>query len=492
MEREALRVDSGGRLSRRPHPIALGSALTHPHLTTDYSEALLEFVTPPYATNAETLGFLTDLHAFVHERIADELLWPASMPCVLRADESIPIAQYGTSNEGLFRTVYRRGLGVRYGRAMQAIAGAHFNYSPPADFWAPFREHCASELAAIDFKSAMLMGLVRNYRRHAWLVVYLCGSSPALCKSFLPSGHDRLEDLGGRTWIAPHGTSLRMSDLGYRNSTQARLSISANSMEDYLAGLKAAVTTVDPKYEAIGVLADDGEYQQLNANILQIENEYYSSIRPKGGDRRLRSLKALRRNGVEYVEVRTLDLSAEQPIGVDSDQIRLVETLLLYCLLTESPPITQAEQDEIDARELLVAWEGRRPGLEVPSGGSERKLRDAGLEVVSRLAALAEILDGDDDGYAHAVALAREALRDPDATPSARLLGTLRGANASFFEYGLEQAVRQRRYFQARAPDPVSRASMIETVERSLAEVAALEAAPQPPFEDYLRAYLDA
>jgi len=189
LERECLRVNSAGGLSMRQHPAALGSALTHPYLTTDYSEALLEFVTPPKTANWQALQFLCDSHAFVHRNLADELLWPASMPCVVNPNEEIPIANYGTSNAGMMRTIYRRGLGYRYGRAMQAIAGAHFNYSPPEGFWPAFHELRGHGLEPTDFKSRELMGLVRNYRRHAWLVIYLFGASPAFCKSFSPDGH---------------------------------------------------------------------------------------------------------------------------------------------------------------------------------------------------------------------------------------------------------------------------------------------------------------
>ena len=127
VEKESLRVDTGGNLSQRPHPRSLGAALTHPYVTTDYSEALPELVTPPQHSQWETLQFLCDVHAFVQQRLDGELLWPASMPCDLPPDDAIPIADYGPSNLGRMKTIYRHGLGHRYGRAMQAIAGVHFN-----------------------------------------------------------------------------------------------------------------------------------------------------------------------------------------------------------------------------------------------------------------------------------------------------------------------------------------------------------------------------
>jgi len=489
VEKESLRVDARGRLSHNPHPRALGAALTHPYLTTDYSEALPEFVTSPLHSNWETLQFLCDLHAFVHRRLDDELLWPASMPCVLDADAEIPIAYYGSSNPGFLKTVYRRGLGYRYGRSMQAIAGVHFNYSPPAELWPAYREHEGRREPLDDFRSAELMGLVRNYRRHAWLVSYLFGASPALCKSFRPEGHELLTELDHGTWHAPFATSLRMSDLGYRNKTQGRLAISANSLAEYVAALAAAVTTVEPRYEAIGVVVD-GEWRQLNANILQIENEYYSSIRPKPSKAsHHRPLGALRLTGVEYVEVRTLDLNLTDPVGINQNQLRFLEALLLHCLLADSPPIDADEQGEIDRRDLTVAREGRRPGLVLQRRGRARSLADWGLEVADAVEEIATILDADGEGYVGAVELAREALRDPERTPSAALLRDLKAERATFFEYTLGVARGHRDYFLGLGLGAEQEQRLAHLAAESLAEVEALERTSSPPFDAFLRGY---
>ena len=492
VEKESLRVEPSGRLSARPHPTALGAALTHPYLTTDYSEALLEFVTPPFASNWETLKSLTDLHGYVHRRLDGERLWPASMPCVLDPEREIPIAEYGPSNVGLVKTVYRRGLGYRYGRAMQAIAGVHLNYSPPLAFWEPYRQHEGSRSPLVEFKSEALMGLVRNYRRVGWLATYLFGASPALCKSFRPEGHELLTELDRATWHAPYATSLRMSSLGYRNKSQARLNISANSLGDYVAGLAAAVTTPEPRFEAIGVEVD-GDFRQLNANLLQIENEYYTPIRPKPTkDTPSRVTVALRERGVEYVEIRTLDLSPADPVGVNQGQLRLLEALLLTCLLSPSPPLEAAEQAEIEARDLLVASEGRRPQLTVPHGGRERTLLDLGSEVLADVAETAALLDADGEGYVAAVETAQAALRDPELTPSALLLAELRRERLSFFQYVRGLAERHHEYFMALEPDPAAESRLAELAAASLEQARALEQAEQPPFAEYLRNELGA
>jgi len=485
IEKETLRVDEQGRISRLAHPVALGSALSHPSITTDYSEALLELVTPPFASNWQLVQNLCDTHVFVHRGLEDELLWPMSMPCVVNANESIPIADYGTSNLGMLKTIYRRGLGHRYGRAMQAIAGVHFNYSPPEVFWARYIEHRDSDLSPSRFKSEELMGLVRNYRRHAWIVTYLFGASPALCKSFRPEGHALVEELNSSTWYSRHATSLRMSDLGYRNKTQARLSISANSLDGYVAALSAAVSTVEHAYESIGIVVDD-EYRQLNANLLQIENEYYGSIRPKPAKSSKRATAGLREDGVEYVEIRSLDLNPADPVGVNQSQLRALETLAIYCLLQSSPPITVQEQLEIDARDLLVAQEGRRPGLRFPFAGNSASLAEHGARVVDDLAEIAELLDDSGTLYADSIEDCRMAFSDSAQTPSARMLDELANTNRGFFEYSLEIANQHRDYFNALRLDLDQLEQFDNVAAESLAATRSLEANETESFADYL------
>ncbi len=489
VEKETLRVTPDGELAQSPHPAELGSALTHPFLTTDYSEALLEFVTPPYRSNAAMLSFLSHLHGAVHRALENELLWPASMPCIVDADR-MPIAHYGPSNEGMLRTVYRRGLGHRYGRAMQAIAGAHFNYSPPADFWPAYRDWRESSEPLQQFRSAEFMGLVRNYRRCAWLVIYLFGESPAFCKSFRPEGHALLSELDAGTWFAPHATSLRMSDMGYRNKYQARLQVSANSLGEYVGGLRSALTSVDPHYERIGVRVD-GKYRQLNANVLQLENEYYSSVRPKPAAGSGRAAAALERYGVEYVEIRSLDLNIGEPLGMSESQMRFLEALLLYCLLADSPPIEPSEQREIDATELAIAREGRTPGLRTTRLGRETPVVDWALELVEGIAQVAELLDDGDRTYSAAVQSCRDAVRDPELTPSARLLADLRATGVSFFQYALQCAQRQREHFLALPLDSDTAQHLADSASRSATEARALENESSESFDEFRRRYFD-
>src|SRR5215472_3685713 len=427
VEKESLRVLPDGSLARTPHPPALGSALTNEHITTDYSEALIELVTPAFAHSWELLQYLLDLHQFVYRHLGNELLWATSMPCAIASDADIPLAQYGSSHIGRMKTIYRNGLGLRYGRMMQAISGVHFNYSFPLPFWEAYATLRGERSPGSGFVSASYFDLLRNYRRHGWLVLYLFGVSPVVCKSFLRGRDLELQELGMGTAYEPHATSLRMSDVGYRNRTQAGLAVSVNDLGEYVRDLQRAISTPHPPYEALGVKVN-GEWRQLNANILQIENEYYSFIRPKRVARSgERPTKALKRAGVEYVEVRALDVSAFDPVGVNQNKLRFLEAFLALCLLKESPPIGDSEQGALDQNHITVARRGREPGLTLWRDGHTAPMNAWARELLDSMTGICEILDRGDAArpYSQALAIQAAKVEDVARTPSARLMEEL-------------------------------------------------------------------
>jgi glutamate--cysteine ligase len=492
IEKEALRLDAEGYLSRKPHPAGLGSALTNQFITTDFSEALLEFVTPVYTSTWEALRFLCDVHQFTYESLEDELLWVASMPCRIPRDPDIPLARYGSSNVGRMKTIYRRGLGFRYGRHMQTIAGIHFNYSLPEDFWPGYQAMLGDAGDAQAFRSAQYLGLVRNFRRFGWLVLYLFGASPAMCKSFGGGQDLDMPELSRDTWYAPYGTSLRMSDLGYNNQNQSRINISLNDLDHYIDDLNTAIKTPEPDYEKIGVIVD-GKYRQLSANQLQIENEFYSPVRPKrvahSGER---PTAALRRGGIEYVEIRSLDISVDDPAGINQNTMRFMEAFLIYCLLEPSPPFDDAALEETRLNQLRTAREGRDPECRLLRGGGEVALTDWGREILGKVEQIAAAIDQgeDDDCYVLAVRGLGELLDDPTRTPSARLLQEVQDRGESFFQYAISMARSHRDYFASitemseQRHDEFSREAQA-SVERQ----RDIEAADSISFEDYLANY---
>lgn len=487
-EKECLRVEPGGRLAQTPHPRSLGSKLTHPWITTDYSEALLEFITPPSTDPAFPLQFLRDIHRYTTPHLGSETLWASSMPCVLGDDDQIPLANYGSSNKAKFKYVYREGLGLRYGRQMQTIAGVHYNWSLPEAFWEALHGTCASQDTLQNFTSTRYFGLIRNFLRYGWLVPYLFGASPAICQSFLRGRKSDLQELVPGTLYGPYATSLRMSDLGYQNSAQSNLHVSFNSLPEYTEALEAAIRTPDPYYEQIGV-RDGGHWKQLNANLLQIENEFYAAMRPKrvGRDR---PAKALRLLGVEYVEMRLFDLNPMVDIGITPEQTAFADVLLLMCLFRDSPPISAREQGENDENKRRVVSRGRQPDLHLLVHNREQPMRGLAHELFDDMAPFAEMLDTAYGGtrYAQAMALLRQRIDQPDLCPSAQVLQAAR-EHGGFFRYAM--AVSQQ-HKQSLLAQPLTG----QTLERfevsardSLALQRRIEETEQGPFEAYVAQY---
>jgi glutamate--cysteine ligase len=492
IEKEGLRVTPQGYLSRKPHPLAFGSALTNRYITTDFSEALLEFVTPAFVHTWETLRFLCDIHQFSYAGLGDELLWVSSMPCRIGGDDDIPLARYGRSNIGRMKTIYRHGLGVRYGRTMQTIAGVHFNYSMPDAFWPVYKEIEAYAGSVDSLRSESYFGLVRNFRRFGWLILYLFGASPALCRSFASGSNPALSELDIDTLYHPFATSLRMSDLGYSNRTQARLNISLDSLDEYVADLSRAIRTPEPAFERLGVKTD-GEYRQLSVNRLQIENEYYSPVRPKrvakSGER---PTAALRRGGVEYVEIRSLDINMFDPAGVNQNAMRFVEAFAIYCLLQDSPPFSEQAREESKRNHTQTAKSGRDPQFRLYRDAREVTIAEWGNEIVRDVRVVAELIDRGNGGhdYRDAVDVQAELLGSPDATPSARILQEMKTAGTGFFEFAMQAATGHRDYFAALEPMQLERFQQLEAEAReSLLRQASIEASDKLSLDEYIAAY---
>ena len=495
IERETLRVDPRGNLAATMHPVALGSALTHPQITTDYAEALLEFITPAEHDIATTLHQLDAIHRFAYQHMGDEMLWSESMPCELPAEEDIQIAYYGTSNIGMLKHVYRRGLALRYGKAMQCIAGIHYNYSLPEKLWQLLssNEGIPEERRRPlrDFQSEGYIATIRNFRRYSWLLMYLFGASPALSKGFLRGRPNDLETLSDDTLFLPYATSLRMSDLGYQNAAQSGLTPHENSLESYVTTLMDAVNRPYPAYQELGTKRD-GEWIQLSTNVLQIENEYYSTIRPKRVIRTgERPVQALCRRGVQYIEVRCLDVDPFEPVGISVETGRFLDAFLLFCAMDDSPLIDSVES-QVHARNFArTVKEGRKPGLTLTRGGEEIALQDWARELIERIRPVAKLLDEQhNEAGVHAASLAvQEAkIANPALTPSARVLEEVRalGSSAAF---GLRQSELHAAYFRDSALMPAEEAMFAEMAAASLAEQARIERDDSGSFDDFVAAY---
>lgn len=496
LEKESLRVTPMGTLAQTDHPDALGSALTHPHITTDYSEALMEFITDPVADVEPLLAQLDDIHRFTYAQLAhnNERLWPASMPCSLGADEEIPVARYGSSNSGTMKTIYRIGLGHRYGRSMQTIAGIHYNFSLPDEFWRVLQVQKGNQQSLQDFKTDSYFGLIRNFRRNFWLLIYLFGASPAVCSCFIKGRNHQLQPFpdADQTHYLPYATSLRMGDLGYQSDAQKSLVVNYNNLGDYLKTLCGAITHSHPAYENIGVKDSDGNYQQLNTSLLQIENEFYSSIRPKRTTTRGETaLQALRLRGVEYIEVRCVDLNPYEPLGITTEQMQVMDAFLLYCLLSESPATDEREFYQGQENQKRIVNRGREPGLTLQRGDEEVAMNTWALEIIRGSLECAQLLDQAKGGVAYQQAVQHQLakLEDPTLTPSARVLHDMQQSRQSFYAHTLTLAEQHRAWFAARELSEATHAGFVAMSKKSLQEQQALEARHEVSFDEYLESY---
>ncbi|MGV6987974.1 glutamate--cysteine ligase [Testudinibacter sp. P80/BLE/0925] len=492
LERETLRFLPDNHLALTPHPAHLGSALCHPWITTDFAESLLEFVTPVREKAGELTDFLHDLHRFALEKMGQERFWPMSMPCFINDESDIILAQYGSSNLGQFKTLYREGLKNRYGALMQTIAGIHYNFSFDQNYWqARFGE--LSEHEQQVRLSARYLNIIRNYLRYGWIIPYLFGASPAICSCFLQGRKTDIEferSPHGFLYL-PYATSLRLSDLGYTTNTQANLGINYNELNQYTRALRAATRRPEPHFAHIEQRqwTDGKKYHQLNANVLQIEAEFYAQIRPKrvtqAGER---AVAALERAGIQYVEVRSLDVNPYAAIGISERQIYFLDLFMLWCELAEAEPLGDSEQLCCRKNWNKVILAGRQPGQTIGVGcdSSQYSLQAMGERIVDDLLQLAEVVDcvGQEQGYVQICQDLRRAFADPEFTLSAQVLtDCLRQGIGHFAD---QQAEKFKQQLLSQPYRTLNQQQLVQIAQDSLARQHAIEQADTLDFDCYL------
>lgn len=487
LEREGLRVDQHGKLSQAPHPIALGSALTNANITTDFAENLLEFVTDVYHSPEDLYKALDEIQAFTAENLGDELVWPDSMPPLIDNTDEIPIAQYGSSNAAKMKTLYRTGLSHRYGKMMQSIAGIHFNFSLSDEFFLALQKATKNEQSLVDFKSDRYLHLMRSVSRFGFLVPYFFGASPIMPKSFLSdSNHGRFEKFDDETVYIKESTSLRLSDIGYSNN-KCKFNVSFNSLKDYVADIEHAILTPCDKVSHIAI-KKDGEYQQINNHILQIENEYYASIRPK---QVLKSgetlLAALKDRGIGYVELRTVDIMPTISTGISIETIRFLQAFMTTCLLTNADPLCKVEYEQNQKNLALIAAKGRTQDLTLNVQYQEQSLRELLASVLEWIKPVADALGQE---YSATIAPLSAMIADSELTPSAKILNELTSASIQYNDYCIEKATQYKNHYLTETVlSDEKREAFKERAQKSIERQKALEAEPQADFEEYLSNY---
>ncbi len=498
IERESLRVDERQQLSQSPHPQALGSALCHPQITTDFSEAQLEFITQVHPRIDTCLYDLHKLHQFTCQQLDTEnqTLWAGSMPTELPEAAAIPLAQFGSSNVAQMKTAYRQGLSNRYNSEMQTISGIHYNFSMSDKFFVHYQKYLGNHQPHDQFKTDQYFNLMRNFHRVAPLHVYLFGASPAFDKSFLPSDHKLHANLHqiNNTLYLPNATSLRMSDIGYTSEAQRSLYICFNTLENYTQSLRMAIKENYPEYEAIGLTDEDGHYKQLNTSLLQIENEFYGVIRPKrvcaSGEA---PINALNRAGIEYVEIRCVDIDPFKPMGIDEETLIFLDLLLLYCLLEDSPDFTSDTCNKAQDNLTRVIHEGRNEDLvlhDLSNPSQTTSFNNWGESLLNTLTPIAELLDKlqAETPYQDVLRKQQDKIQNSALTPSAKILDALK-------EYGDHTQLMKRKnqdwqdYFLKKPLSDASLDAFKAAAANSLAQQRTLEQTDTLPFADYLVNY---
>jgi len=494
IEKEGLRVTPKGKLSQSDHPQGLGSALTNGVITTDYSEALLEFITPVYKNSLDAINYLTDLHRYTYRHLGEEVIWNTSMPCYLASADDIRIGEYGTSNSGKMKHIYRVGLANRYGKLMQSIAGIHYNFSLSDELWSTLQNMENDPRSLKDYRSDGYFSLIRNFRRQSWLLLYLFGASPALSDSFMKDKEHHLQTLNGHTLYLPYATSLRMGDFGYSNKAQESLNVCFNYLDSYANSLKQAIKTPFPAYSEMGVKVA-GEYKQLNDNVLQIENEYYSDIRPKrvanSGEK---PVDALIDRGVEYIEVRNTDINPLLPVGIDNSQAQFMDAFLLTCLLQENTEIDADECKCISHNNNLVVNRGREPGLKLSGADGDMPLPELANSILDQVSKVAKALDRVKGGtsFSDSVKAQREKVANSELTPSAIILASLRESGLQFTDWALHVSKQHREDLLSSEIDEKTSEALDEKVRLSVLQQHEMESFDSLDFDQFIDQYMQA
>jgi glutamate--cysteine ligase len=255
--------------------------------------------------------------------------------------------------------------------------------------------------------------------------------------------------------------------------------------------MRAGLTTSYPDYADIPV-NKDGDYQQLNDSILQIENEFYGTVRPKrSASSGQRPLAALGESGVEYIEVRCVDLDPFEPIGINSEHIRFLDTFLLLCLLTDSPTDSREESARMVRNQTAVVEQGRQPNLDLERDSESISLKQWASDLLDQCSHIAEVLDQQtaDDLYTRSLNAQKAKVQSPELTPSAQVLAAL-DEGQSFFEFTMRNAKQHAEFFASRTGDKDQQAYLGVEAEESMTRQQTIEEADKLSFPEFVKDYL--
>jgi glutamate--cysteine ligase len=449
IERESLRVTQEGKISQSNHPKSLGSPLTSEDITTDFAEALVELVTPTFESAEELFEHLSLLHKFLYSEMEEEILWNFSMPCAFQNEKEIKIAEYGDTNSGMLKHIYRKGLRLRYGSIMQCVSGIHFNFSLSIDSW-----DTLTNTPDQSFVNEKYLGAIRNIKRNFWFLLERLGASPIAHESYLLNREHSLTKHGSNDLFLPCATSLRMSDVGYQSSMQNALKINYNNLDEFIDAIIKGINTPVKNFEEIGLLDELGVPQQISTGILQIENELYDTVRPKrSGPSGSRPATLLKNEGIEYLELRGIDINPFIPEGIDENKIKLLDIFIMHSLISESPQVSDKEIEEIRANQKTMVENGRSENVNLEQNGVSTPLKELKKIFYNELEQVATSMDEYCPGYSNALS----AEMSENLLPSEKIMNEMNAQNLSFQEYGLAQSKKIAAKQQSHAGDDFSK-----------------------------------
>ena len=395
LEKENVRVTERGNLALTPHPKAFGDRENNPYIKTDFSESQLEMVTPICNTLEEVYSFICNLNKVVSLEIMKngEFLWPQSNPPILPREEEIPIAKLSNREDEL----YRENLSYKYGKKKQVISGIHYNFSFKEEFIKLLYKELKVKKDFIEFKDDIYLRMARNFQKYHWLLIYLTGASPVFHESYIDEIKEEGEKLGEDSYYIKDDTSLRNSSYGYKNKKDYY--VSYNSIEEYASDIKN--------------LVKDKEIQSIK--------EYYNPIRLKSlGSEDM--LESLLHKGIDYLEVRLLDLDPLSIQGVSKETLYLVHLFMIYTLLKENKEITYKDQEEFFKNHDMVALKGRNEEAVIHENGIPVLLKDKGREILSEMDEIVEILFSNNEEFKNVIKRALEKINNPHDTISEKLI----------------------------------------------------------------------
>ncbi|WP_239253723.1 bifunctional glutamate--cysteine ligase GshA/glutathione synthetase GshB [Listeria ilorinensis] len=411
LEKENLRVTPDGKLALTPHPAAFGAKEDNPYIKTDFSESQVEMITPVCNSIDEVFDFVKNLQDIVSLELSDgELLWPNSNPALLPKEEEIPIAVYRTPDHP--NRLYREHLAREYGKKIQLLSGIHYNFSFSEKLLTGLYEeyHMEQETMA-DFRNRMYVKTAKYFMKNRWLLVYLTGAG-----SIYPTGYTTtpaektLAD--GVTWME-NGTSLRNSSYGYKNKTP--LHIDYNSFDSYI--------------QTIGEHITEGKINSMR--------EFYNPIRLKNSHTD-QSLDSLAKNGVEYLEIRSLDLNPLEPNGISKETLRFVHLLLITGLLSADTELCHNSQTISDRNEEQIALYGLSQPSIIECDGSEKSFVEAAFAELDKMQQLVETFAHDRELLLKTIHEQRTRILDPQKTIAWQMLERVK--QMGYLNYHLEAA----------------------------------------------------